>query len=52
MAEDPGSSGWDRKQFPEGNLHVDGEGKTGRVVYKVKLEYMKEDFLEKRRKEH
>ena len=33
--KDPGSVGWDKKGFPESNLHVCGKDNTNRVVYNI-----------------
>ena len=34
--KDPGSVGWDRKGFPESNLHVCGKNDTTMAVYNMK----------------
>ena len=33
--KDPGGVGWDRRGFPESNLHVCGKDDTNMVVYNV-----------------
>ena len=32
-----GSAGWDRKEFPESNLHVCGKGDTKTGIYNMEI---------------
>ena len=40
-----GSAGWDKKEFPESNLHVCGKGDTKTGIYNMERCTKKGDYL-------
>jgi len=40
-----GSAEWDRKEFPESNLHVCGKGDTKTVIYNMERCTKEGDYL-------